>query len=271
MGTDLSVARPKTRVPGASYKGQTLTKQDKEEKEGRSCPGPAQGPLLCPTSPGARSPKGRRPPPPETTALKNSNCGKSQGHRQDETPRAASTGSGQAFGAFIPPITSCAAEVCLASTYCPPRARAPHPRRAPTPRYTVIPQPAPGPPFPGPPIESHPQSHRGGGARGPGQGRQRASWRRRCSGPQALKDRHSWKSWWSWGQEPPPCERGFPKLRHAKPQLRAARPSIRGPSWAPLARPTPAWAACWAQAPQTGSQPQARTPASKATATAGPI
>ncbi|XP_032334774.1 proline-rich protein 36-like [Camelus ferus] len=66
-----------------------------------------------------------------------------------------------------------------------------------------------------------------GVGQGQGEGRQRASWRRRSS-PQALKDRHSWKSWWS-GEQAPGGRRA---ARSAPPS-----PSSELPGPSPVALP----------------------------------
>lgn len=100
--------------------------------------------------------------------------------------------------------------------------------------HTVIPPPAPRT---GDKDHQPKPAHRGteGVGQGPGKGRQRASWRRPSS-PQARKDRHSWKSWWSWDQAPSSCPGASRAARSSLPNPSSALPA-RTPSVAPPGGP----------------------------------
>ena len=100
--------------------------------------------------------------------------------------------------------------------------------------HTVIPPPAPRT---GDKDHQPKPAHRGteGVGQGPGEGRQRASWRRPSS-PQARKDRRSWKSRWSWDQAPSSCPGASRAARSTPPNPSSALPAR--PPWLPLGVPS---------------------------------
>lgn len=219
----------------------------------------------------------------ETTAYRRNTptVERARASQENESPEAASTGSGQAFGAFPPTPHHLLCSHCLSPLGSPrgpspdARARGTHtqPHSVPHSNPTTSPQNG----RQGPPTETRPQRHRGGGA---GAGERQAEGlleeAQLPAGPEGQAQLEELVELGSGPQQLPRGEQGCP-LKSAKPQLSAARPhALRGSSWGSPARPTHVraeWvrATRWAQAQQTGNRAQARMQASKATATATPI